>query len=137
MEDCRKAGLQEKIGRALDSQDPVERYWAATACASYGAGNRFARERLERLTRDEEAYVASRAVVALSLMRNEFPGTRMPDVLRRAEGIPETLQVLNDMAFLQEHFPGCRFALDSEWQEAESQEITWRMNYLSDGFPEK
>ena len=137
MEDGRKAGLQEKIGRALDSQDPVERYWAATACASYGAGNRFARERLERLTRDEEAYVASRAVVALSLMRNEFPGTRMPDVLRRAEGIPETLQVLNDMAFLQEHFPGCRFALDSEWQEAESQEITWRMNYLSDGFPEK
>ena len=127
--------MQQKISAALTAPDPVERYWAATVCASFGPRCRFAEQQLSRLTTDEAAFVQSRAAVALSLLRNTFPQTLMPRVLRHAQGTAETLQVLNDMAFLQEHFHGRHFTLPADGLPAKSQEITWRLKYLTEGFP--
>lgn len=135
LDDCQRADVQQKISAALTAPDPVERYWAATVCASFGARCRFAEPQLNRLTTDKAAFVRSRAAVALSLLRNTFPQTLMPRVLRHAQGTAETLQVLNDMAFLQEHFHGRHFTLTADGLPAKSQEITWRLKYLTEGFP--
>lgn len=82
------------------------------------------------------AYVASRAIVAMSRLQGKVLNDAMIGVWKRAEGIPEKLSVLNDMAFLRESFENCHFEFEqsNETKLFPCNEIEWRVKYLSEDF---
>lgn len=127
---------RKRVCRALESEDPVERYWGATVCASWGEKASFASTLLFRLMQDEAVYVASRAIVAMSRLQEKALDDELMEVWKRAKGTPEKLSVLNDMVFLQDSFVNCHFEFEqgSEWELSPVQEIEWRVKYLSRGF---
>ena len=130
----RKPANRKMISQALQSEDPVERYWGATVCASWGKEAAFAQKVLEQLADNQEAYVASRAVIALSIIEGKALSGQMIPLLEHSAGQAEMLQVLNDMAFLKETFPDVRFPLSTTVLEDKtlSQEVKWRLKYLED-----
>lgn len=130
MEDFGKA--RKAIARALRSKDAVERYWAATVCASFGKEAAPLCEILEKTVGDSEAYISSRAIVAWSLIKGTRPENAMKDILKRARNEAETLLILNDMAFLKEAIPGCHFRLTESDVLHKSGDISWRIQYLQD-----
>ena len=72
------------ISKALNSSDPVERYWGATVCASFGGEAVSLYKELELLTVDTQAFVRSRAIVALSRMGMVNPVPLMKEALQIA-----------------------------------------------------
>lgn len=134
--DSKNTTVRKKVRRALESEDPIERYWGATVCASWGDRAVFASLQLSRLIQDEVAYVASRAVVAMSRLQGKVLNDAMNGVWKRAEGTPEKLSVLNDMVFLRESFENCHFEFEqsNETKLFPCNEIEWRVKYLSEDF---
>lgn len=132
--DCEEATVREKVCQILVSKDPVERYWGATVCASWGKKADFAYTYLLRLSQDEKAYVASRAFVAMSRIRGKALTNSINCILKQTVGIPEQLLILNDLVFLQDEFMNCHidFGQEQDTITFPCQEIKWRMKYLSE-----
>jgi arylsulfatase A-like enzyme len=130
METFNKA--KNALTKALQSNDPVERYWGATVCASFSKEATVLHEELKKMTNDPKAYVRSRAIVALSLTKKMRPEVAMKATLKKAQNKAESLLILNDMAFLKEAIKGCNFRLTEEDVCHKGGEINWRIKYLQD-----
>ncbi len=130
METFNKA--KNALTKALQSNDPVERYWGATVCASFSKEATVLHEELKKMTNDPKAYVRSRAIVALSLAKKMRPEVAMKATLKKAQNKAESLLILNDMAFLKEAIKGCNFRLTEEDVCHKGGEINWRIKYLQD-----
>lgn len=132
LESHRKPAHRKMVTQALQAEDPVERYWGATVCAFWGKEAAFARKALQRLTENQETYVASRAIVALSIMEGKALSGQIIHLLERSAGQAEMLQILNDMVFLKETFPDSDFSLSTTTLKDKtlSQEVTWRLKYI-------
>lgn len=120
---------REGIRRALHSEDPVDRYWGATLCASFGKPSEALSGDLQALLADPRAYVRSRAAVALSICAGLDPVGDMKSALQMAASGPESLLVLNDMAWAKENL-GCSFALKPSDIVRKCKGTDWRLNYL-------
>ena len=93
----------KKALKALRSVDPVERYWAATAFAAWGKEAMPMKDELKRLAETEKVgFVRSRLFVALSQMGRPQSVREVKETLRMSTGGPETLFILNDVAYLHE-----------------------------------
>lgn len=121
---------ESTIKKALCSADPVERYWGATVCASFGEEAMTLQKDLERIANDPKAYVRSRAIVALSIAKKMRPETAMRKTLKQAKSKAESLLILNDMAFLKEAIKDCNFQLTGNDVLHKGGEINWRIKYL-------
>lgn len=123
------AEAREGIRRALHSEDPVDRYWGATLCASFGKPSEVLSGDLQALLADPRAYVRSRAAVALSICAELDPVEAMKTALQMAASGSESLLVLNDMAWAKENL-GCSFALKPSNIVRKCKGTDWRLNYL-------
>lgn len=119
------------ISKALNSSDPVERYWGATVCASFGGEAVSLYKELELLTVDTQAFVRSRAIVALSRMGKVNPVPLMKEALQIAGSGAESLLILNDITYLQESNLGVHFNLQESDILQKCSGTDWRLKYLS------
>ena len=119
------------ISKALNSSDPVERYWGATVCASFGGEAVPLYKELELLTVDTQAFVRSRAIVALSRMGKVNPVPLMKEALQIAGSGAESLLILNDITYLQESNLGVHFNLQESDILQKCSGTDGRLKYLS------
>ena len=79
---------RKRVCRALESEDPVERYWGATVCASWGEKASFASTLLSRLMQDAAFYVSSRAIVAMMRLQEKALAEELLGAWERAKRKP-------------------------------------------------
>lgn len=121
---------KKKIKKALASSDPVERYWALTACVWNGKqAVEFAGE-AEKLLADPSVPVRSRAAVFLMTVGRLDAVDPLKKILSEATSGAESLEVLNDMAYLNTIRPDLRFALTPEDVAVKCQGTDWRVDFL-------
>lgn len=116
------------ILEALHSTDPVERYWGATVSASFGAEASPLLNDLYNLLEDTEAFVRSRAIVALSRLKQIDPVIPMKGALKDTKSGAESLLILNDMTYLKE--TGYDFKLNKAEVPINCTGTDWRIEYL-------
>ena len=122
--------VKKKLMRYLESPDPVDRYWAATACAWFGNKSGPLALQLRQLLDDDVMYVRSRAVVALSYFDEECkPEEEMKQALLLASSGVESLMIMNDMAHLKEK----GYTFDVRWADVpkKAKGVSWRINYMN------
>lgn len=92
--------IKNELKRSLRSEDAVERYWAATVCASFGQEAKVFEKQLKDLLLDTQPYVAIRALVALGQFSQNDGSFVAKKLLRQASNDAESLLILNDIAYL-------------------------------------
>ena len=118
------------LRKALNSTDPVERYWGATVCASLGQGASTLHTELNKLLNDSQSYVRSRAIVALSIMKKIDPVAPMKEALNVAKTGAESLLILNDITYLQDAGLDYQFKLEAADIPQTCSGVDWRLKYL-------
>lgn len=119
---------ESSILEALHSSDPVERYWGVTVCASFGVEASPLFNVINDLLDDTNAYVRSRAIVALSRIKQIDPVNPMKNALKETKSGAESLLILNDMAYLKEK--GYDFKLTIADVPINCAGTDWRIAYL-------
>jgi len=94
--------VKSQLIHALNSNDPVIKYWALTVCASFGSEAKSMKNLVQPLLKEESVYVNSRAVVFLSILKAIDTQKEMLAVVQKAKTIPQKLLVLNDAAILKD-----------------------------------
>lgn len=122
--------IEGKLREALSSLDPVDRYWGATVCASFGRESFSLNKELKKLLNDSQAYVRSRAIVALSKVKQIDPANPMREALKIAKTGAESLLILNDITYLQDAGLGYQFVLDAADVPQKCNGVDWRLKYL-------
>lgn len=121
---------KKKIKKALASADPVERYWALTACVWNGKqAVEFAGE-AEKLLAAPSVPVRSRAAVFLMSVGRMDSGAPLKKILSEATSGAESLGVLNDMAYLKTIRPDLSFLLTPEDVAVKCQGTDWRVDFF-------
>ena len=118
------------LRKALKSSDPVERYWGATVCASFGEKAASLYPELKSLLKDSHSYVKSRAVVALAKVKQVEPVALMKEALLAAKTGAESLLILNDVTYLQDTGLGYHFTLEPADVPQKCSGVDWRLKYL-------
>lgn len=118
------------IRKALISSDPVERYWGATVCASFGEESAPLYPELKELLNDSHGYVKSRAIVSLSRGKQVEPVALMKEALLSAKTGSESLLILNDITYLQDSGLGYSFNLEEKDIIQKCSGVDWRLKYL-------
>lgn len=123
-----------EIRKTLCSPDPVERYWALTACASFGDNTTVLKNELYDILRNDKcAYNKSRALVAVSALKEDTDiSSEIKAILGNARNEAETLQILNDAAYLKEQYKLGTFNISDKDVLFSSESIKWRLNYLNE-----
>ena len=123
--------VEFSLRAALKSSDPVERYWGATVCAAFGeTASSSLYDELIKLSEDSQAYVRSRAIVALGRTRRVDPVVPMKVALGMAKTGAESLLILNDITYLQDAGLGYRFVLEAADVPQKCSGVDWRLKYL-------
>ena len=88
---------------ALTSDDPYQRYWAATACAYFGEEASELAHTARPLLNDEDPMVRVRAAEFLGRIGKVDPRTTLIDVVNSSDHPIEQLIALNAAAYFHEH----------------------------------
>jgi len=94
--------VKEQLTKALNSNDPVTKYWALSVCASFGVEACSMKKLALPLLKDKSVCVNSKAIVFLSMLKGIDTQKEMSSLILKAKTIPEKLLVLNDAAILKE-----------------------------------
>jgi len=101
-----------KIAEALDSQEPLERYWALITCSAFGRRAAVFTEKAKRLAAaDENLLVRTRAAEFLGLVGGADPRPILMDVLGKCTDPVEANLILNTVVLLRDGKPQIRFDL--------------------------
>lgn len=92
------------IELALQSNDPVEKYWGLTVCCYFGEEAVSLKNLAVPLLNHASVYVAGRAIVFLTLLQEINTTTSVYNLLKKANTNPKKIQILNDAAFLKNKF---------------------------------
>lgn len=122
--------VKQELERALQSEDAVERYWAVTACASFGKEAQDLEMLLKKLLLDSKPYVASRALVALGQFSMNDDPTIAKGFLQNASNGAECLLILNDIAYLYWE-KGELFNLKPADVPYPCEGVEWRLEYIN------
>lgn len=123
---------RKSIMKALVSEDPVDRYWGATVCASFGDISKLFDEQLRTLLHDAEPYVRSKAIVALSRYDGINPVEPMKTALMDARSESESFIILNDITYIRDHVHPYDFGLEMKDVPKKHRLIEWRIKHLQD-----
>jgi len=93
---------EPQILKALNSNDPVAKYWGLTVCATFGNKAKSLKKTALSLLKDQPVFVESRAAVFLSVLKVIDTQKIMHDIVKKANSVPQKLQVLNDAAFMKD-----------------------------------
>ncbi len=91
------------LSKALKSEDPMQRYWAATACASFGKDASELADTAMPLLKDEDLMVRVRAAEFLGRIGKIDPRRTLVEVVNSTNHPIEHLIALNAAAFFHEH----------------------------------
>lgn len=94
--------VKEQLAKALNSNDPVTRYWALSVCAGFGVEAKSMKNSALPLLKDASVCVNSKAVVFLTMLKEIDTQKEMSSLILKAKTIPEILLVLNDAAILKD-----------------------------------
>ena len=94
--------VKEQLAKALNSKDPITKYWALSVCAIFGNEAKSMKKLALPLLKDESVCVKSKAVVFLSLIKAIDTQKEMSTVVLKAKTTPQMLLVLNDAAILKD-----------------------------------
>ena len=117
------------IEKALQSTDPVAKYWALTVCSFFGKDALSMKHLSFYLLNDPTVFVSSRAIVFLSLLECIDTQKIVLDLLKRTSTDSQKVLVLNDAAFLKEKF-GYTFDLKA-LKLGSDKDVKNRILYLS------
>ncbi|MDD4822059.1 MAG: sulfatase-like hydrolase/transferase [Bacteroidales bacterium] len=120
-----------EIIKALSSPDPVERYWGATVCASFGSDAVSLVNHVKTLLDDSDSYVRSRAIVFLAQNKLITPLPLMKEALRRSKSGAESLLILNDIAYLKDAGLATDFQLTMSDIPQKCTGVDLRLDYLN------
>jgi len=118
------------LQRALDSENPWERYWALIACSCFGEKAAplvpVAKERLE----DDELLVRVRAAEFLAIVAAADPRPTLYGVLSATRSNVEALLTFNTVVFINDHLDGYPFDMSRLKMQAKGGEVKRRTDYL-------
>ncbi|MCM8532728.1 MAG: sulfatase [Lentisphaeraceae bacterium] len=92
-----------EIGKALNSEDPMERYWGLIVCSTFGkTANSFYKKASELAKNDENLLVRTRATEFLGLTGASDPLPLMIDILNKTIDPIEANLILNSVVLLKD-----------------------------------
>lgn len=122
---------ESEIRKALKSTDPVERYWGATVCASFGEKARKLVGDIKPLLDDPEPFVRSRVIVFLAQNKKLEPSAAMNQTLALVKSPAEALQVLNDITYLRDGGLGYQFEITEVPKAARRDVVESRIKHIN------
>ena len=101
------------LKKALTSSDPVENFWAATVCVSFGKLAEDLKEEVKSLLAkaNVSSIAKSRAAVFLSVIKQIDTASQMKEILHSARSGAEGLLILGDIVYLKDYVSGPVFNL--------------------------
>ena len=120
--------------KALNSTDPVQRYWALTACINWGKDASSLADNVRTAMKNETApFVRSRALVFLTQIGEVSNAVKdIKSILSDAKNGAESLNILNDMAYLKEQHPDWKWNMSEGDIKGDVFGLDWRMKYLNE-----
>lgn len=125
---------KEGLERALDSKDPLKRYWAVISCTTFGEPALvYADKAREMAKSDPHNLVRMRAAEFIGLSGSGDPRPALTDCLKNAETHEEAAFILNTITLL--HDSGFPFELErswlnAEWFEDKQSNVSRRFDYI-------
>lgn len=130
---------QAGIENALESEDPLERYWGLITCSSFGdQAKAFAERARDLAASDRNLLVRTRAAEFLGLTGQGDPRPVIMKTLARTRSGVEANLILNTLVLLQDGKPGYRFSFQaSRLTESvrKNAEVARRIEYLDPTAP--
>lgn len=128
---------QELLTSAIQSSDPLERFWAATSLASYAGGNgkeipeAFV-DKARTLLKDENVMVRARAAEAFLVLAGNDPMETLLTCLSDSQSELQALWILNAIVFVNDSYPTERPRdLSKVESPLKGGEINRRLKYLT------
>jgi len=126
---------KQRIARALESENPWERYWGLVTCSSFGKqAAPFYKKAKAVAASDGERLVRIRAAEFLGLAGEADPRPLFMEVLRQVSDPIEANLILNSAALLETAKPGYDFDLEefksAEWAKKKGSLAVHRLDYL-------
>lgn len=100
---------QKRLAAAIDSDNPLQRFWAATALASFADGKHKLSGQLydqaKQLLKDDDPMVRARAAEAYLVLSGVDPMENLLQCLSSSRSELETLWILNAIVFANDTYP--------------------------------
>ena len=123
----------KKALNALESTDPVQRYWGLTACIYWGKEAKPLADKIQHFYQTEkEPFLRARALVYLAeqgIVKNGVEDFKA--ILAAARCGAESMGILNDMAFMKEQHPSWVWNMKVSDIKKMAHLADWRINYLN------
>jgi hypothetical protein len=126
--------VRDELGTALESSDPLVRYWALIVCSQFGeTAQPFAKKARDLMESDPDNLVRMRAAEFLGLAGIEDPRPALTQCLKDASSFEEAAFILNTITLL--HDGGYPFTLDrgwvpTKWLENRQSNVLRRFQYI-------
>jgi len=126
---------------ARRSPDPVERYWALSACSCFGEEAASFEPSARGLLSDKNLLVRTRAAEFLALIGKADPTETLMQCLKQSESGIQTNLILNTAVLLRDGKPGYDINItadDVHPEAAKFQDVRRRLAYFAaeDGIPQ-
>ena len=121
-----------KLEQALKSTDPMERFWAATVCASFGEQAASLASAVRPLLTDESNVVRIRAADFLGRVGAVNPQPTLVEIVNTTKNEVEATEALNSIVWFKDFFDG-RYPVqrDSFHPVAQGGNVDDRLNYIN------
>ncbi|MEM9658144.1 MAG: sulfatase, partial [Planctomycetota bacterium] len=122
---------QPRIEAALDSSDPVQRYWGLIVCTAFGAdAASLANKARAIVATDEDGLVRTRAAEFLALAADFDPTSVLQSALAASQSRIEAILILNTAALLRDVPPYRTFEFTPPPGFGEDEWVSRRIDYL-------
>lgn len=127
---------QKGITKALDSDNPWERYWGLIVCSTFGEEAKPLYTKARKIaSSDPEILVRTRAAEFMGLTGQKGLVSVLKDVLKKAKNQTEANLILNTVTLLQERRPDLSFDLSrdmfpAQWTAKPNDLVNRRLEYL-------
>ena len=129
------AEAENKLRRALTSENPHIRYWAAMACTSFGEKAAPLATEVRKLLKDESQLVQIRAIEFLGLINDVAPQPLLREIVNTTPDPIEATEALNSMVWFKDHLGSKHAIKRADFSPVSSgADIDDRLNYIN-GIP--
>lgn len=122
---------RSELGAALESDDPLKRYWALVAASTFGDQAQMFASNARDLIKDRSLPVRFRAAELLGVLDEGDPIEHLYNIVSEAMNQADALLALNVITYLRDHLG---YDVDSHRIKpgVESSQIDWRIEHLTD-----
>lgn len=127
------AEARKGIALALDSDDPLKKYWGLIVCSSFNSEALEFREHARELCAHKNLLVRTRAAEFLGLSGQGDPVPVIEEALYQCEDGVEALLILNSLVLLMDGPRACVFELDEAKLHpavSQDQQVQRRLEYI-------